>query len=308
MLLGCVAYLVDRNAEEPSMGQRETERLNEIVFGAALAVAVCTAAELGVADHIRRGSPRSTRHLAEATRTLEAPLYRLMRLLASHGLFAETEEGEFDHTALSEALRGDADGSYRAAAQIFHNAFAAWGGLEHALRTGQSGFEKIYGKPVFENVAEHPGLGPVVDDGMSSIHGYETSAMLDVYDFSGVRVLADVGGGNGSLLGAVLQRYPQMRGLLFDRGHVAERARRNLEARGLSTAAQCSRAAFSNPSRRGRTHIFSGTSSTTGRMSSAGRSCATAERSFHRKADCSRSSASCRPVTAARSPTHSTST
>ena len=216
------------------MGQRETERLNEIVFGAALAAAVCTAAELGVADHIRRGSPRSTRHLAEATRTLEAPLYRLMRLLASHGLFAETEEGEFDHTALSEALRGDADGSYRAAAQMFHNVCAAWGGLEHALRTGQSGFEKIYGKPVFEHVAEHPGLGPVVDDGMSSIHGYETSAMLDVYDFSGVRVLADVGGGNGSLLGAVLQRYPQMRGLLFDRGHVAERARRNLAGRGLS--------------------------------------------------------------------------
>jgi hypothetical protein len=216
------------------VGQRETERLNEIVFGAALAVAIDTAAELGVADHIRRGSPRSTRHLAEATGSLEAPLYRLMRLLASHGLFVETREGEFDHTALSEALRSDADGSYRAAAQMFRRLFAAWGGLEHAVRSGQSGFEKIYGKPVFDHVAEHSDLGPVVDAGMSSIHGYETRAMLDVYDFSGVRVLADVGGGNGSLLGTVLQRYPQMRGLLFDRGHVAERARRSLGDRGLS--------------------------------------------------------------------------
>jgi ubiquinone/menaquinone biosynthesis C-methylase UbiE len=87
---------------------------------------------------------------------------------------------------------------------------------------------------VFDHVAEHPDLGPVVDAGMSSIHGYETRAMLDVYDFSGVLVLADVGGGNGSLLCIVLKRYPQMRGLLFDRGHVAERARRGLGDQGLA--------------------------------------------------------------------------
>jgi hypothetical protein len=216
------------------VGQRETEQLNQILFGASLAAAISAAAELGVADHIRRGSPRSARHLAEATGSLEGPLYRLMRLLASHGLFTETRAAEFDHTALSEALRSDADGSYRAAAQMFHRVFAAWSGLEHAVRTGQPGFDKIYGKPVFDYVAEHPDLGPILDAGMSSIHGYETGAMLDIYDFNGVRVLADIGGGNGSLLGAVLERYPQMRGMLFDRGHVAERARRSLGERGLS--------------------------------------------------------------------------
>ncbi len=216
------------------MGQRETEQLNEIVFGASLAAAICMAGELGVADHIRPGSPRSARQLAEATRSLEGPLYRLMRLLASHGLFTETQDGEFDHTALSESLRSDVDGSYRAAAQMFHRMFAAWSGLEHALRTGQPGFNRIYGKPVFDYVAEHPDLGPILDAGMTSIHGYETAAMLDVYDFSAVRLLADIGGGNGSLLGAVLQRYPQMRGLLFDLAHVADRARRSLGERGIS--------------------------------------------------------------------------
>ena len=226
------------------MGQPETERLNEILFGAALASAICTAAELGVADHIRRGSPRSARHLAEATGSLEVPLYRLMRLLASHGLFTETRDGEFDHTALSEALRSDADGSYRAGAQMFHRMFAAWSALEHAVRTGQPGFSKIYGKPIFDYVAEHPDLGPIVDAGMSSFHGYETAAMLDVYDFSGVRVLADVGGGNGSLIGAVLQQYPQMRGLLFDLGHVAERARRNLKERDLSSRCEVLKGSF----------------------------------------------------------------
>jgi len=226
------------------VGQRETEQLNEIIFGAALASAMCTAAELGVADHIRRGSPRSARHLAEATGTIEGPLYRLMRMLASHGLFTETGNGEFDHTALSEALRSDAEGSYRAGAQMFHRMFAAWSGLEHAVRTGRPGFNKIYGKPIFDYVAEHPDLGPIVDAGMSSFHGYETAAMLDVYDFGGVRVLADVGGGNGSLIGAVLRRYPQMRGLLFDLGHVVERARNNLKEQGVAERCEVLQGSF----------------------------------------------------------------
>jgi len=86
--------------KETAVGQRETERLNEIISGAGLASAVCTTAELGVADHIQRGSPRSARQLAEATGCLEGPLYRLMRLLASYGLFSETRNGEFDHTVL----------------------------------------------------------------------------------------------------------------------------------------------------------------------------------------------------------------
>jgi len=80
------------------VGQRETERLNEIIFEAALASAICTAAELGVADHIRRGSPRSARQLAEATGTLEGPLYRLMRMEQGLSERCEVLEGSFFET------------------------------------------------------------------------------------------------------------------------------------------------------------------------------------------------------------------
>ena len=59
--------------------------------------------------------------------------------------------------------------------------------------------------------------------GMTAIHGHETAAMLEAYDFGPIHVLADIGGGNGSLIGAVLQRYPSLKGLLFDLDHVVRR-------------------------------------------------------------------------------------
>lgn len=211
------------------MAQRETDQLNRMLLGAALSRAICTVADLGIADHIDPGVPRSAAQLAKATGCHERSLYRALRFLASHGLFQETSDGEFDHTGLSAVLRTDAAGSFRAAAQLFHKIFSAWDGLDHAVRTGEPGFRKVYGKPVFDYVGAHPELAAVFDAGMTSMHGHETEAMIEAYDFGAVQVLADVGGGNGSLLGAVLQRYPKMRGILFDLGHVVERAKANLK-------------------------------------------------------------------------------
>jgi len=221
-----------KTREENRMSQAETERLTEIVMSAALSRAVCTVAELGVADHIQSGSPKSISSLATATGAHERSLYRIMRFLASHGLFEETGDRQFDHTLLSQCLRGDVDGSYRAAARMIHRMFPAWDGLHHSALTGEPGFNKVFGQPVFDYVGTHPDLGPIFDAGMTSIHGYETAAMLEAYDFSSIRVLADIGGGNGSLIGAVLNRYPNMKGILFDLGHVIGRARQNLEAYG----------------------------------------------------------------------------
>ena len=93
--------------------------------------------------------------------------------------------------------------------------------MHHSIETGEPGFNKVFGAPIF-------------DAGMTSFNCYETTAMLDAYDFTGIHVLADIGGGNGSLLSAILGRYPKMKGILFDLGHVAERAKLNLKAAGLA--------------------------------------------------------------------------
>jgi hypothetical protein len=127
---------------------------------------------------------------------------------------------------------------------MFHRLFPGWDGLDHVVRTGEPGFNKAFGSALFDYVMTHPDLGPILDAGMSSIHGYETGAMLDAYDFRGVRVLADIGGGNGSLLAGVLQRHPAIRGILFDLGHVVGRAAGNLQQLGVADRCQVIEGSF----------------------------------------------------------------
>jgi hypothetical protein len=217
------------------VGQQENEQLSQItITGAALSRAVCSIAELGVADLIEAGQPQPVEYLARASNAHEPSLYRVLRFLASHGLFQETEHRHFDHTPLSAVLRTDAPDSYRAGAQLFHHLFAGWNGLHHSAQTGEPGFNKVFGAPIFDYIQAHPEMGPVFDAGMTSFNCYETAAILDAYDFSGINVLADIGGGNGSLLSAVLSRNPKMKGILFDLGHVVGRAKEKLKAAGLA--------------------------------------------------------------------------
>ena len=216
------------------MAQQETEHLTRIMTNAALSRAVSSIAELGVADLVQTGQPQSVEYLARATKAHEPSLYRVLRFMAGHGLFKETENHRFDHTPLSAALRTDAPGSYRAAAQLFHHTSAAWDGLHHSIKTGEPGFNQVFGAPIFEYIPTHPELGPIFDAGMTSMNFYETAAMLDAYDFTGIGVLADIGGGNGSLISAVLARYPNMMGILFDLGHVVGGTKENLKAAGLA--------------------------------------------------------------------------
>jgi ubiquinone/menaquinone biosynthesis C-methylase UbiE len=157
----------------------------------------------------------------------------MMRFTASYGLFRETEDREFDHTPLSAALRSNVEGSFRPAAQMFHRIFAGWEGLHHTVQTGEPAFQKMYGRPLFDYIGKHPDLAPIFDAGMTAFHGHETAAMLEAYDFGGIETLADVGGGNGSLLAAVLQRYTRLKGILYDLGHVVGRTREVIKTLGL---------------------------------------------------------------------------
>jgi hypothetical protein len=206
----------------------------QMLSGYWISSCLCLAAKLGLADLLAAG-PRSADDLAHATGTHGPSLYRLLRALASVGVFAEDEQGRFALTPLAEPLRSDVPESKRALAVMMGDEqYRCWGELEYSVRTGKTAFEHLYGKPVFDYLAEHPDKARNFDQAMVGVHGRESAAMCDAYDFSGFGTLVDVGGGNGSTISVVLQRAPNLRGILFDLPHVVERARADLESAGLA--------------------------------------------------------------------------
>ncbi|MBX6314896.1 MAG: methyltransferase, partial [Isosphaeraceae bacterium] len=218
----------------PDSSSSPRDQIARKIIGFWISQMIYVAARLGLADLLASG-PRSAEDLAQATGTHAPSLYRLLRALASEGIFAETEGGRFEQTPLSECLRADVPGSRKAMALMMgEEHFRCWGELLECIRTGRTAFERLYGQPIFDYLAEHPEQARLFDAAMTSIHGPETAAMLDAYDFSGIRVLADVGGGNGSTLIEVLRRHPDLHGLLFDLPGVVERARPALEAAGVA--------------------------------------------------------------------------
>lgn len=210
------------------------DQMARMITGYWISQIVQVAATLGIADLLADG-PRTAEELARTTGTHARSLYRLLRALASVGIFSEDDEGRFRQTPLGECLRGDVPGSMRAMAIMMgQEHLHCWNDLLESVRTGQTAFDRLYGKPLFEYLGDHPEQAKVFDAAMTAIHGRETQWTLDAYDFSGIHVLADIGGGNGSNLIPILKRYPDMRGILFDLPHVVERARANIEAAGVA--------------------------------------------------------------------------
>jgi hypothetical protein len=127
--------------------------------------------------------PRTAEELAEVTRTHPRSLYRLLRALASLGVFTESEDRRFSLTPQGECLRSDVPGSQRATALMMVRQFYdAWGGLLGSVRTGRPAFETIHGRPFFEHLAAHPEQGKAFDDALTAFNDRKTSAMLESYD------------------------------------------------------------------------------------------------------------------------------
>ena len=177
-------------------------------------------AELGIADLIG-DQPQSTDALAKATGTQPQALYRVMRLLASVGIF-EWNDGSWRHTDASRFLRSDHPGSLRDYVRMlgqpaFWNAFSD---LEHSLRTGKPAFTKQHREGVFSYMAAHPEESRLFDSAMTAKAHQDIAAILPAYDFSQFATIADIAGGRGHLVRAILKSSPKAQGILFDQPHV----------------------------------------------------------------------------------------
>ncbi|MBI3839361.1 MAG: methyltransferase [Planctomycetia bacterium] len=212
--------------------------LASMMTGYWVSQAIYVAAKLALPDLLKNG-PQTAEQLAASTKTQPAALYRLLRGLASVGLLREDEHRRFAITPTAEPLASDAPNSQRSLAIMMgEEHFACWGELLYSIRTGQSAFEKIFGEPIFNYLSKRPPQAQIFDEAMVGVHGRETGAMLDAYDLSAIGTLADVGGGNGSLLRGALEKYPTMRGMLCDLPGVVDRARPLIAAAGLADRVQ----------------------------------------------------------------------
>lgn len=200
-------------------------RILQLVTGGWRAQTVSTAAELGLADALASG-PRSVEQLAAAVDAHPPTLYRLLRAAADLGLFQETEDRVFQLAELGEALRQDSPHSLRNFA-IWTGLPAerhAWAGLTHSVRTGQTAFAEVLGKPVWDYLGDHPEALAVFDNAMTELSRQIISPAVAAYDFSPFGTVVDVGGGRGALLAAVLDASPKTTGILYDRPEVVARA------------------------------------------------------------------------------------
>jgi len=210
------------------------QRLRRMITAYWTSRAIYVAAKLRVADRLADG-PRSAEDLAAEADVAPRPLYRVLRALASVGIFAEEADGRFRLDPLAELLRQDGPESLWAfAVTVGEEMYRSWDGVLETVRTGETAFERIYGRPFFDYLGEHPEQARIFDAAMVDYSSRAMEEMLDAYDLSGVETLADVGGGLGSNLARALGRYPAMRGVLFDLPAVVERARPRLEAAGVA--------------------------------------------------------------------------
>jgi hypothetical protein len=198
----------------------------QMISGFWIARCIYVAAKLGIADLVK-DRPKTAEELAAATQTHAPSLFRVMRALAPFGIFSQDEQNRFGITALSETLRSDLPGSLRAFAmtELGEEHYPAWGELLHSVQTGAIAFDRAFGEPVWEFFAKHPENARIFNDAMSGMTAQANEAIHSVYDFAGIKMLVDVGGGHGGLITSILQRNPQMRGVLFDSPQVIEGAR-----------------------------------------------------------------------------------
>jgi len=209
--------------------------LQNMILGKWVSQAVSVAAKLGIADSLKEG-PRSCDELARMNQVDSPSLYRLLRALASMGVFTEVADGRFALTPVAEFLRSDVQGSLRAVAMMSGEdwTWRPWGDLYGSVKTGERAFDQIFGMPPFDYLAENPGAAFIFDQSMTGWSMQNSLAVAAAYDFSGIGTLMDVGGGHGYLLATILKANPSQQGILFETPEVAEGAQDRFDSEGLS--------------------------------------------------------------------------
>ncbi len=215
--------------EPPSLAVRR------MIDGYKLSQALHVVATLGVAD-LLAGGPRTSTELAEAVGAHPVALYRVLRALASVGIFHELDGAWFALTSLGDCLRSDAPEPVGAWAAFVGRAYRwqAWAHLLDSVRTGECAFRQVHGLSGWDYRARNPEENAIFDRAMTDLSRRASRAIVEAYDFGRHTTVVDVGGGRGALLAAILTRYPAVHGIVFDLPQVVAESPPLLEAAGIA--------------------------------------------------------------------------
>lgn len=208
---------MDHKVDEPSPHAQVLGITGKILPARCIGVA----AELGIADQLATGS-KTPEQLAKTCSVHAPALYRLLRYLASIGIFQEDADGAFHNTPASETFREGVTGSVRSMVRqswqdVIWDTYKA---LPEGLATGTPAYSIAHGEPFFTHLSNNPELGALFDESMALMSGAENAVIANTYPFGDANTVVDVGGGRGGLLAEVLKSNANTKGILFDQAQV----------------------------------------------------------------------------------------
>lgn len=209
-------------------------RLNWMIFGAMAAEVLYTGAKMGIADHLGEDA-RDHREIARAVGAAPEALTRLLRAMTALGLLTEPEPGRFALTEDGTLLRSDRPDSMRTFVTLFGDPamLAGWRELEHAVRTGDTTFNQVFGTDFFDYLCARPALSAAFNAAMQAGTMLTAHQLPDAYDFTRFHTVADIGGGDGTLLAGILNAHKHLSGILFDTEAGLAQAETTLTAAGV---------------------------------------------------------------------------
>lgn len=221
---------------DPVQGFSPAGQLMHLISGYWTTQALCVAAELGLADLIGRQG-KSVDAIAAACGAHPQSLHRLLRALASVGVFKEVAPQQFALTPMAVLLKSDVPGNLRAFARFqaddWH--WRSWGRLLSSVRSGRPATIDALGEAnCFDYLARHRESARLFDEAMTGYASRAHAAVVDVYDFSACRMIVDVGGGQGTLLAQILAKHSLAHGILFDLPEVVSNASATFERFGIT--------------------------------------------------------------------------
>jgi hypothetical protein len=211
-----------------------TQEVQDLMTARWVTDMIGVAAQLELADFINAGA-KTAEEVAKAKGLHAGSLYRLLRGLASYGIFAEQDDGTFVQTPRSDALRKDVPYSAWGWVQLVTRPWAVrtWSELGHSVRAGTPAFDHVHGMPLFEYFNKHPDELELFAEAMRSFSVATGNAVAEAYDFSGIRTLADIGGSQGFNFVSGFAEVSGYAGILFDLPAVVQGAPNFIKSYGL---------------------------------------------------------------------------